>query len=201
MRISLILAASLLAWIAQPSLSRACSFAGVSEFMPDPSLGDTVAPQPVGSVDVRVSRGHGPDCSGGRCQTDSCADLGTMGLTFTPPTDDRTASTDLAYRLEVAEGIPPEGLLPGFTFLPPFSPSEGIVLSWIDGDSDDQEPLEFSLRIYAVDQAGNESPATAIEVSDPGSSAGCNVGARGSALPLLLLPMGMIARRRFRRVR
>ncbi len=44
-----------------------------------------------------------------------------------------------------------------------------FTLPWIDGATDNQEPIDFTLAVTAVDLAGNESvPSSPIRVSHPG---------------------------------
>ena len=46
------------------------------------------------------------------------------------------------------------------------------MLTWVDGASNDQEPIEFTLRVVAIDLAGNESAPQTVRVSDdPGGCA------------------------------
>jgi hypothetical protein len=118
---------------------------------------------PAGEVD-RIVRGKGavraPD---GSIQGTSCDDIGMITFRIvTPAADDRTPPERLGYRITLAEGTLPEGLeLPSTAFRQP-------MLHWIDGATDDQEPIDFSVRIVAVDRAGNESaPSAPIRIRDP----------------------------------
>ena len=90
--------------------------------------------------------------------------------------DDQTAVENLGYQIEVATGRLPDGLV-----LPTGAVRTlggNLFLGWIDGASDDQEPLSFSLTIRAVDLAGNVGPPVTVTVADPGSGSGCVVAAR-----------------------
>ena len=188
-------------WIA-PQVADACSSFGVEEAIPDTSLTDSEAPAAVGDVDVSITRGRAPDCRLGTCSSSSCDDIGFLQLTFDAPEDDQTAGGDLAYEIEVIEGDAPEGLIPDFVFRSFEGPGQ-IGLQWGDGATDDQEALDFTIVLRAVDQAGNiGADSEPIVITDPGGKAGCNVAHREPPVALLLLPLfGFAARRVTRRGR
>jgi MYXO-CTERM domain-containing protein len=74
-----------------------------------------------------------------------------------------------------------------------------LVFWWADGASDDQEAIDFTLSIVAVDHAGNESAPKTVRVVAEGRG-GCAVASRTHrrdvvAFPLLALAT-LAARRR-----
>jgi len=128
-------------------------------------------------VRAQIIRGRADDCGA----ASSCDDLGRVELVVTPGADDRTPSEALGYRLMLIEGRLPRGAsLPA----EPVRLSEGrLRIVWIDGASDDQESLSFTLSLTPIDLAGLEGPPTTVRVRDPGS--GCAVG--GAEVPLWLV--------------
>ncbi len=187
--------------VAIEQVSLACSYGTPQALVLDPQAqaSDTTPPSvPVAKVDS-VRRGQGPttnaDCSQ---SASSCDDLGSIGIALTA-TDDQTAPEEIGYQVEVVAGHLPDGLeLP----TGPVLLMEGhLYLHWIDGATDDQEAVSFTLAIHAVDLAGNTSTPANVEVSDGGS--GCSlVGRRlGSswAATVILLLMAARLLGRFRR--
>jgi|GEM_PF-3748752 len=93
-----------------PGRAEACSVGENVPFEVDlaEAAVDHEAPDAIPAIEVIVGRGEGPDRSG--CfgsGVSSCDDMGSLELAITPPDDDRTASTDLAYRVTLVEGSPP----------------------------------------------------------------------------------------------
>lgn len=182
-----------------PQVADACSSFGVEEAVPDTSLSDSEAPAAVGDVDVSIKRGRAPDCRLGTCSSSSCDDIGFLQLSFDAPEDDQTAGGDLNYQIEVVEGDAPDGLIPSFVFRTFEGPGQ-ISLQWGDGATDDQEALDFTIVVRAVDLAGNVGPdSEPIVIADSGGKAGCNVGHREPPVALLLLPLFGFAVTRRRR--
>jgi hypothetical protein len=119
-----------------------------------------------------IKRGKGAEGCG--TAVSSCDDLGWIAVRASA-TDDQTPAASLGYRVELASGSLPSGLtLPADAV----RGDEGGLLSfgWIDGNSDDQESLSFSLAVRAVDLAGNVGPPAYVPIDDPGS--GCSMLAR-----------------------
>jgi hypothetical protein len=196
-----------------PSVASACSAPYFELAEPNPSLVDDVLPTAIGgAVEVSIKRGQGPNCDDdGICEISSCDDIGAITLVFDAPTDDQTEPGQMAFVIEVVEGEPvgvPEGA---------FRTGEAnrIQLLWGDGSTHEQEPIDFTIVIRAVDEAGNIGPASdLIEISHPGveaepepepepeqdldseSSQGCRMGGTGSGAWLLLLPLWGLLRRR-----
>jgi hypothetical protein len=141
----------------------------------DAQVNDTNPPSaPMVSLG-KISRGKGPETNGVGCtQTvSSCDDLGSIQLMVTA-TDDQTQPSQMGYMITLLGGNLPAGLL-----LPPTAVRARIDgslnLGWIDGASDDQESLSFTLEVRAVDLAGNTSPATSVPIHQTGSGDGCSL--------------------------
>jgi hypothetical protein len=160
--------------------AQACSVAGLTEHPIDPSSTDDVPPAAVEKVSIDIMRGHGPEssgCNGSHSET-SCDDLGIVGLRVTPPEDDSTPGDQLGFVITLTAGK-----LPGDVVLPPNAVrgfQGSLPLVWIDGASDEQEPIDFTVTLSAVDEAGNVGPpSNPIRIQDPGSSEGCGTASSG----------------------
>lgn len=167
---SIVAAALLVALLRAPPSARACSFAVNEAHALDlAEVGlDTQAPAAIAEVRTQIIRGRGDDCGA----ASSCDDLGRVELVVTAGGDDRTPAGSLGYRLVLVDGRLPRGAsLPS----EPARLSEGrLRIIWIDGASDDQESVSFTLSLIPIDLAGNEGPATTVRVRDAGS--GCSAG-------------------------
>ena len=86
----------------------------------------------------------------------TCDGLGSLAISAAP-TDDVTPATDIGYRFSLVAGALP----PSFYILLD-EPSRAVVsdgqiwFDWSDG-TDDHQPIDFTLRVVAIDRAGNES--------------------------------------------
>lgn len=176
MRASPILLAFLL-WLSDAADAVACSLVPPEPHTVDPLLRaiDTTPPSAPRVTALRVRRGQGSmGCAG----ASSCDDLGFLTFELGDAGDDQTPLAELGYRFELASGTLPEGLeLPSQAWRP-FVGEDGtrtLVLVWIDGATTFQDPLRFSLRLVAVDAAGNESDPTAVPVGE-GGDGGCSHG-------------------------
>ncbi len=163
----------------------ACSIAAPTELVIDAAeqAADHTAPGQPAAVTTSVQRGKAPRSSGcGEQMATSCDDLGFVTIVPTAPTDDRTASADLGYRVRLVAGaLPadstlwPKPIVAGF--------GGGLTLTWVDGADADQEALDFTVTLAAVDRAGNEGPPSApVRVVDAGTSGGCRTSRSGDAL-------------------
>lgn len=170
------------------------------------STGTGIAPGPIGEVSYTIQRGRGPKDEGcGKQSGTSCDDIGTLTLHFAPSADPDSDTSAVGYRLRVTGGALPPGLqlpsepLVGMGVAPQ---SEGtLFLTWIDGASDDQESVDFSLTLTPVDADGNTGPTSpAVHVHDEGSSGGgCNVHRHRAgrvAAPPALVALALLRRRR-----
>ena len=181
----------------QPTIAQACSLEPAREHLIDSTIDDQTPPGDVENVSIDVRRGVGPQSDGCDEVATSCDDLGTVSIDITAPTDDLSGADEIGYVLELASGTLPSGL--GLPTEPVRSP---IVLSWIDGATDEQESVEFSIQITPMDKAGNLGATSApIRVADPGSDGGCHQsGNRAAGNTIVWFMLGgaiLIVRRRF----
>ena len=178
----------------------ACSMAVVGLDHRDDPL-DAAAPSELLSLEVvAIQRGRGPHCDpSGVCMQSSCDELGFVELRFHPPTDDRSEAAELGYVTWVSDGSSPDddGSLDQVDpRMAEVRDGEAhLVLSWLDGATDDQEALDLVLAVAAVDQTGKQGPAAHVHVqhspsresdgrSPEGGASGCahdRVGATGLA--------------------
>ncbi len=179
----------------------ACSWAGLPPFELDPKeeAVDVTPPSAIGSTTYSVERGRGPQKDGCGTSGSSCDDVGVITLHLGEATDDRTPDASLGYRVEVVSGKAPSD---------PSWPTaavrahEGRVLyfHWNDGGDDDQEPIDLTFRIRAVDLAGNEGPPLDVRIRDAGSSEdGCRTARGGVDLSWAVALALLGALRRSRR--
>jgi hypothetical protein len=164
------------------------------------SAADVQAPKLTGLAVTTIKRGKGSENAGCSSSGTSCDDLGWVAI-LPAVTDDHTPASELGYALSLVEGKLPEGLeLPLQRFKLPV-PGKEIRLSWLDGQTDDQEPFDFVLAVVVIDLAGNESAPLGVHVTNGGND-GCSVArlrtstAAGTAFALLAL--AAFARRRTR---
>lgn len=94
--------------------------------------------------------------------------------------DDHAAPEQIGYRVEVVSGKAPRRLATG----PHVVVAGGVVIAFDDRDDDDV--LDFRMRLIPVDTAGNEGPPSeVIHVRHEG--VGCSAGGGGAA------PLGLLA--------
>ena len=179
----------------------ACPFALGEEHVVEENLDDTSAPSTPEAPAVSMHRGVGPSCVMGNCSFTSCDDLGWIELRFSASSDDVSAEERVGYRLEVLGGTQPDGVSIDETRDPDLIDGGDAVITfvWIDEAIDEQEAFDFDLGITAVDEAGNESEQTTVNISDPGSvasAAGCAVApGSGGVVGVLLALVGLLRRR------
>lgn len=183
-----------------PRPSRACDYAPLAPHQTDPTEAalDTKPPSAITKTSFTLQRGHGPE---GGClseSSDSCADIGTLTLHFEPASDDRTDAANMGYRIEVVAGHAPSDPTWPSSAVRAFDGSS-LYLHWVDGEDDEQEALDFTLSISAVDRAGNQGPATQVRVRHAGSSEGCRVTGSSVNLAWWLLAFALASARARRR--
>lgn len=155
-------------------LARACSYAIPPPVTPTPFATDpdVTPPQLFDAVVGGLERGIAPTESSAR---GGCSTRSELWISATA-TDDRTAPDQLAYRVEALRGNPP---------LYYDEPMPYMYFVW---EEDPDEPLDFEVRVRAVDLAGNESNPIDLSVYDPGSGSpdgGCHLaGTRRPASPV-----------------
>jgi hypothetical protein len=181
-----------------------CEVASPSPLVIDPAeqAVDVTPPGQVSVVVPQLKRGVGPSGSGCGSQTaTSCDDLGRLTLRVAAPAEDRTAPEQLGYRIRVVAGTPPSGLT--FPDGAVVQYAWGLDFAWIDGATNDQEPIDFVIDVAAVDRAGNQGPPSApVRIADGGGSGkGCRVARGGDArsFALVLAALFGLARRKRRR--
>lgn len=142
------------------------------------------APGALGMLTVSTKRGTGPP---GGCDrtTTSCDDIGTIHLSFVAPRDPDSAPEAIGYRLTRVAGQLPAGMVlpehPVLAFVGRDAQRMHLHLAWLDGNSDEQEGIDFSLVITPVDSNGNQGPPSEVVHIRSGDTRGC--GLNGSAPP------------------
>jgi hypothetical protein len=176
----LVLGTALAFLLVRPTPVQACSAPGLTPHVLDPAIAatDQVAPTLPTPVVTSINRGQGPKRSGCGWSGSSCDDLGSIAITNLA-TDNVTPADRIGYRFAVVGGRLPSGFsLPGET-VNIFISGGTLWLNWIDGATDDQEAIDFSLQIIAVDSAGNESAPQIVRVHD--EAGGCRIAPAGSS--------------------
>ena len=185
-RLSLLIAAVTAAGVASaPADARACSLVGPQPHIVDPTLqaSDQTPPTLPTPLPARIKRGELVQQTGCGAQVSSCDDLGIIYITA-QATDDMTPPEKVGYRLSLESGMLPPGLTLPPDAIEPGEPTDQLVLYWSDGA--DQPPFAFTIRIVAVDLAGNESPPQLLLIADePSGHAACAVARGGVSRPAL----------------
>ena len=174
--------------------SHACSFAPLTmhEIDPQEAMVDTTPPAAPELAEVVFVRR--PATSGGCGAVSSCDGSGEVGVELLPTSDDRSPPDQIGYIIEFAGGTRPENLgLP----LEPVRPDESGTIWLLFSDRD--QTLDFQLSVRAVDLAGNEGPALAVDVTSV-EDLTCSATALGSQqLTFVLLILAALATTRIRR--
>lgn len=187
--------------VACPLRADACSYGPLESHSLDDSekAVDSTPPTALGASSYTVQRGHGPERSGCTETVSSCDGTGNITLYLGEVSDDRTAEEKLGFRFEVVAGNAPSNQ----TW--PSDPNAAsatvrahtgrtVFFHFEDGEDEDQEPIDFTLRVRAVDLAGNEGPPTDIRIRDSGSDSGCRVASGSVDLsPVLAFLFGALA--------
>lgn len=204
-RLSLLVAAATAGGVAfAPADARACSLVGPQPHIVDPALqaSDQVPPALPAPLPARIKRGELAQQTGCGAQVSSCDDLGIIYITA-QATDDMTPPEKIGYRLTLESGMLPPGLTLPADAIEPGEPSDQLLLYWSDGA--DQPPFAFTIRIVAVDLAGNESPPQFMLIADEQAGhAACAVARGGVSRPWLAgiaAVAALLATRRRRRLR
>jgi len=148
--------------------------------------------------EVEVSRGRGLGCNGiNSWEGSSLDDAGMIVISITPPSDDRTPAELIGYRVIHLEGDLQGELSPDYDFR---IEGEAIYLHWIDGRTDDQEPIDLTIAIQAIDLAGNlGARSDPVTIRHPGSG-GCATAAHNTLEAwMCLLAVSLVYLRRRRR--
>ena len=176
-------------WFVRPAA--ACSIAGPSPHVVDGAKAEMDhSPPTLSSVTVvQISRGTGGD----GCAHSSCDGIGNSQI-HAAVSDDMSPASELGYRLNLVGGTLPKGLWPALDV--PFRLGAGnIGLHWDDGEPADQDTVDFTLQVVAIDAAGNESQPQTVRIYDP--KGGCSVASRstGHSLTAALLMLLVAGRR------
>jgi uncharacterized protein (TIGR03382 family) len=201
-RPSLLLATAAAVFMAAfPVDARACSLIGSQTHTIDPAMQatDQVPPTLPALPAARVRRGQ-PQESGCGLAVSSCDDLGVITIAV-GATDDMSPRQSIGYRLTLESGLLPPGLSLPSEAIEAIPPSDQLVLYWSDA-ANDLNPFGFTLRIVAIDLAGNESEPQLLQISDD-SGSGCAI-ARGphprdgwpAAAALAVAALSVVVRRR-----
>jgi MYXO-CTERM domain-containing protein len=155
---------------ARPAPARACSIAVPPIHVLDPAMqatDQTPPTLPPTSVPA-IARGYAPSgCSG---SASTCDDIGIVSL-FPNAMDDVTPPERIGFRITLAGGALPSGFtLPADAIEQ--DPGSALRLTWVDGATDNQDAIDFTLSIIAIDLAGNESTPQTVVVRDSGAPAG-----------------------------
>ena len=192
---SILIAAAPLAWLVFPGPARACKPAGQSAHTVISSMQatDQTPPTLPALPPAEVHRSDGSNQGG--CGESSCRDVGIVSIAALA-TDDMTAPERIGYRFTLESGTLPA------SFTLPTIAIEGTRLRW-DADTGD-EAIDFTLRVVAIDLAGNESaPQTVRVADDPGGACAVARPRRSGAGPAALFVASLLltARRRRRKPR
>lgn len=164
---------SVLALALQPRIATACVLEPTLPHRPDPTLQqiDTAAPRAPVVVAAAAYRRSGMTCGQDVCVANNCGDLGGVAVDLEAGRDDHTPSNRLGYRLELVDGEVPEQLRRrlGVNLAGPTPVRLHLAF--------DQVPaVNATLRVIALDEAGNESaPSAPFELSFDG----CTLAATG----------------------
>lgn len=197
-RLLAIAIAAVTAW--PPAPARACSVAGPGPHVVDPALRATDQTPPTFPAPVSYEVSRGTQSSGG-CSHNTCDGVGFIYLSA-DATDDATPSERIGYRLSREDGTLPTGLILPHGAIEPAQSGPGLALFWDSGAGDGDEPIDVTLRVVAIDLAGNESAPQIVRVhDDPGG--GCGIarggGSRTGRAALVMAALLLAARRRRRR--
>jgi hypothetical protein len=162
--------------LAEPAA--ACSTPGPDFQVTETGGGE--APDQPRDIHYSIKRGQAPQNKGCSVESSSCDDIGSIELEFPTPGDADSTADEIGYEVTVVAGTLPDGAalsnLPraGFRDSGQASPTR-VWLHWADGASDEQESLDLTVTITAVDRDGNRSPASEpVRISDAAGE-GCTV--------------------------
>ncbi|MEO8183036.1 MAG: hypothetical protein ABI895_29740 [Deltaproteobacteria bacterium] len=162
----------LLALAAQAKVAAACVLEPVRLHRSDASLAqiDTAPPEAPVVIDASAYRRSGLTCGQDICVANNCGDMGGVAIDLDAG-DDQTPTHRMGYRLELVDGVLPLALrnLLGTELAGP-TPLR-VHLSF-----DDVPSVDATLRVIAIDAAGNESaPSEPFAVGFDG----CTLAATG----------------------
>ncbi|MCB9684949.1 MAG: hypothetical protein H6738_15475 [Alphaproteobacteria bacterium] len=131
---------------------------------------DVSAPRAGEVLSWTITRGRKPAASG--TTADSCEEIGIIEVAMQRPADDTDTDDTVGYLPVIREGDTPDGMVL------PDTPLSGpnVRILWNDGAVNQQDAIEFTLNLIAVDTAGNVGGSSEdIEIFDDGVGAACDV--------------------------
>lgn len=181
----------------------ACSLAPQEEHLTDPAeeAADTTPPGAPVLGAPEFSR-H-PDLP--RCNNpSSCVGTGMIGIVIEAPTDDRTPAADIGYVFEVSGGTAPASM--NLPETPVRADINGSVWFYF---SDQDQSIDVTLSVRAVDLGGNLGAPATVRVTHPGDvgcvgddpgddEGGCTAGTRANpgTAALMFLALALVLYRR-----
>lgn len=118
-----------------------------------------------------IWRGVGPvAANGGVWGAPSTGEWGSMQLTISGASDDRTPQRGIGYRFHYVDGkLPRDYVVTDEAYL--LQSSDHLSIGWNDSAIWDQESFLFRMVVTAVDRAGNESaPSNVVIVAHDGDT-------------------------------
>ena len=185
---------------ASPGQARACKLPILTPHAVDASMqaSDHVAPTLRAPLPFELTLGK-LSKDDGLCSPppdSTCDDIAMLELTA-GATDDATPRARIGYRLSLDAGTLPAGLtLPADAVEP--GANDTLALTWVDAT---KEPVDFTLRVLAIDLAGNESAPQTVHVTGDQAVA-CAIAeprASGRVLAWIAIVALLLAARRPRR--
>lgn len=188
------------AHLALAPIADACSFAD-PPFVLDPAAVGVDLTAPTVVIDsITLREGRAPERSGcGSVSSTSCDDIGAIRVSIGEVSDDLTPIEAIGYRLIIEGDTGDTGLPVGDTQTLLAFPEGEVFVRFIDDDVYNQGEWDFTVRVVAVDQAGNESePTPPIRLTQTAS--GCSAtGAAPLASTVLPGALALLWLRRRRR--
>lgn len=177
----------------------ACSLAHQEEHVTDPAEEAADITPPGAPVLGAPELSRHPDLP--RCNDpSSCAGTGTIGVVIEAPADDRTSGADMGYVIEVSGGTLPANM--SLPETPVRTGSDGFVWFYF---SDQDQSIDVTLSVRAVDLGGNVGAPATVRVTHPGNigcvggdPAGCSAGTRAGlgTAAMVFLAMALVLYRR-----
>jgi hypothetical protein len=173
--------------LALAPIADACSFAD-PPFVLDPATVGIDQTAPTVVIDsITIREGRAPERSGcGTVSSTSCDDIGSIRVSIGEVSDDLTPVEAIGYRLIIEGDTGDTGIPVGDSQTLLAYPDGEVFVRFIDDDVYNEGEWDFTVRVVAVDQAGNESePTPPIRLTQ--SAGGCS--ATGAApLASTILP-------------
>lgn len=183
--------------LADAPLADACSYSDPQHELDENEVGvDTEAPSvTVESIDIR----EGVPSQRTGCHSamsTSCDDIGRIRVRIAEVSDDRTPVESMGYRLIIEGDLGDTGLVLYEERTFRANDDGEFFLRFIDSDTESEGDWGFTVRVVAIDLAGNESEATPARRLEQ-SSKGCSlVPARAPSSTVLPVLMALFWMRR-----